>query len=47
MMFYDAFNVGETNYTHLDDETWSERGRWRQSMAVLIMSDDNHSQIYL
>ncbi len=47
MMSHDAFDVGETNDTHLDDETRSERGRRRRSMAALITSDDNHSRIHL
>jgi len=47
MISHDAFDVGEKNDIHLDDETWKEIGRRRRTMAALIMSNDNYSRIHL
>jgi hypothetical protein len=44
---YDAFEVGETDDSHLDIETRSERGRRRRGMAVLTMGDINHRRIHV
>ncbi len=44
---HDAFEVGETNDSHLDPVTRSERGRRRRGMAALIMNNINHHRIHV